>query len=198
MKESLALFVLGRTARVLTMIEHDIDNVRSAWRHHLSAGDAAGARTFVEGLWYLYECRGWYPAGISLFGEALEAFPADEDDPEVVKLRALAGAMEAGNYQRLARQLGVEPFRPWDLSVDPKGRPPLKPFTSGADLMKKSVAVFQRLDPRLAKMLATLGDGTNTRGSENGACLDLDSRKGKSFCMYRCASCGDISWREER
>ncbi len=95
MKESLALFVRGQTARALTIVEHDIDNVRSAWRHHLSAGDAAGARTFVEGLWHLYEARGWYPAGISLFGEALEALPADGQDAEVVKLRALAGATQA-------------------------------------------------------------------------------------------------------
>ncbi len=79
MKESLALFVRGQSARALTIVEHDIDNVRSAWRHHLSAGDAAGARPFVEGLWYLYETRGWYPAGVSLFGEALEALPLDLD-----------------------------------------------------------------------------------------------------------------------
>jgi predicted ATPase/class 3 adenylate cyclase len=103
MKESLALFVRGQTARALTIVEHDIDNVRSAWRHHLSGDDAAGARTFVEGLWYLYEVRGWYPAGISLFGEALEALPADGEDAEVVKLRALAGATQAW-FQALVGQ----------------------------------------------------------------------------------------------
>lgn len=103
MKESLALFVRGQTTRALTIVEHDIDNVRSAWRHHLSAGDAAGARTFVEGLWFLYEIRGWYPAGISLFGEALEALPADGEDAEVVKLRALAGATQAW-FQTLVGQ----------------------------------------------------------------------------------------------
>ncbi len=103
MKESLALFVRGQSARALTIVEHDIDNVRSAWRHHLSAGDAAGARPFVEGLWYLYETRGWYPAGVSLFGEALEALPLDGEDAEVVKLRALAGAAQAW-FQALVGQ----------------------------------------------------------------------------------------------
>jgi len=39
--------------------------------------------------------RGWYPAGISLFGEALDAFDARSDQEDVVKLRALAGAAQA-------------------------------------------------------------------------------------------------------
>jgi ATP/maltotriose-dependent transcriptional regulator MalT len=69
--------------------------VRSAWRHCLATGDAATARSFVEGLWYLYEMRGWYPAGISLFGEALDAFDAGSGQEDVVKLRALAGAAQA-------------------------------------------------------------------------------------------------------
>jgi predicted ATPase/class 3 adenylate cyclase len=103
MQASLGLFVRGRTIRALTIVEHDLDNVRSAWRHYLSAGDAAGARPFVEGLFYLYEIRGWYPAGIGLFGEALEALPADGTDAEVVKLRALAGAAQAW-FQALVGQ----------------------------------------------------------------------------------------------
>lgn len=83
------------------------------------------------------------------------------------------------------RQLNVPALRPWDLAVDPKGRPPLRPFNGGVDLMRKTIAVFRRLDPRLAEMLATLGDGSNTRGSEGGACLDLDSRKGKAPGGYQ-------------
>jgi predicted ATPase len=103
MTESLSLFVGGRTARALAIVEHDLDNVRSAWRHLLSAADAAGARMFVEGLFYLYEARGWYPAGIGLFGEALTALPADVEDADVVKLRALAGAAQAW-FQTLVGQ----------------------------------------------------------------------------------------------
>lgn len=81
--------------------------------------------------------------------------------------------------------LGVGELRPWDLGVDPKGRQPLKPFTGGVELMSKSVAMFDRLDPRLGAMLASLGDGANTRGSKDGACLDLDSRKGKAPGGYQ-------------
>ncbi|MFM9995810.1 MAG: M3 family oligoendopeptidase [Phycisphaerales bacterium] len=78
-----------------------------------------------------------------------------------------------------------EPLRPWDLAVDAKGRPPLRPFTGGAELMRKSVRAFERLDPSLAAMLATLGDGSNANGAAGGACLDLDTRKGKAPGGYQ-------------
>ena len=84
-----------------------------------------------------------------------------------------------------AAALRVDPLRPWDLGVDPKGRPPLRPFEGGADLMAKTLGTLGRLDPRLRDMLATLGDGRNSRGSEGGACLDLDSRKGKAPGGYQ-------------
>jgi predicted ATPase/class 3 adenylate cyclase len=95
MHEFLGLFVQGEQARAVNMVEDDLDNVRSAWRHYLAAGEAAGARPFVEGLWYLYEIRGWYTAAIDLFEEALEALPPDSEDGSVVTLRDLAGATQA-------------------------------------------------------------------------------------------------------
>jgi predicted ATPase/class 3 adenylate cyclase len=95
MEESLALFIRSDQPRALRVVEQDLDNVRSAWRSYLAAGDAAAARPFIEGLWYLYEIRGWYRAGISLFGEALEALPARSDKDDVLTLRALAAAVQA-------------------------------------------------------------------------------------------------------
>lgn len=83
------------------------------------------------------------------------------------------------------RKLGVDKLRPWDLAVDPLGRGPLRPFNGGRELMSKSVAAFHRLDPRLADMLAALGDGSESRGADNGASLDLDSRKGKAPGGYQ-------------
>jgi oligoendopeptidase F len=52
-------------------------------------------------------------------------------------------------------------------------------------MMAKSVRAFNRLDPRLGKMLATLGDGTNCKGPAGGACLDLDTRHGKAPGGYQ-------------
>jgi oligoendopeptidase F len=82
-------------------------------------------------------------------------------------------------------KIPFDQLRPWDLSVDPLGRGPLRPFEGGRELVSKSVAVFQSLDPRLAKMLSSMGDGSNTQGARTGACLDLDSRKGKAPGGYQ-------------
>jgi oligoendopeptidase F len=86
---------------------------------------------------------------------------------------------------RRQKALKVDTLRPWDLAVDPKGRPPLKPFQGGVDLVNRTRHVFQRLDPRLAAMFSSLGDGANTKGADGGACLDLDSRKGKAPGGYQ-------------
>jgi oligoendopeptidase F len=86
---------------------------------------------------------------------------------------------------RRRQQLKIDALRPWDLAVDPKGRGPLRPFTGGVELMNKAVHAFQRLDPRLAAMLSSMGDGANANGASNGACLDLDSRKGKAPGGYQ-------------
>jgi oligoendopeptidase F len=77
-------------------------------------------------------------------------------------------------------QLGLEKLRPWDLAVDPKGHAPLVPFNGGKDLVTKTQRAFDKLSPELAEMFATMGDGSNTQGTANGAMLDLDSRKGKA------------------
>ncbi len=87
--------------------------------------------------------------------------------------------------EKRKKKLGVATLRPWDLAVDPNGRAPLKPFKGGAELIRKSLDTFERLDPSLAKMLAKMGDGSNTKGAANGACLDLDSRKGKAPGGYQ-------------
>ncbi|HYE60912.1 MAG TPA: M3 family oligoendopeptidase [Phycisphaerales bacterium] len=87
--------------------------------------------------------------------------------------------------RKRAADLKLDALRPWDFGVDPKGRGPLKPFNGGKDLMDKSLATFRRLDARLAEMFARLGTGEESRGARDGACLDLDSRKGKAPGGYQ-------------
>jgi oligoendopeptidase F len=91
--------------------------------------------------------------------------------------------------RRLSEQrrekLAVAQLRPWDLAVDIKGRPPLRPFEGGRELQTKCVEVLRRLDPRLGSMLASMGDGSNTRGVKSGESLDLDSRRGKAPGGYQ-------------
>jgi len=89
--------------------------------------------------------------------------------------------------------LGLDALRPWDLAVDVKGRAPLKPFDGGADLVTKSQAAFDKLDPELAGLFRELGDGTGRVGGKKDdkgrlvvdVALDLDSRKGKAPGGYQ-------------
>jgi oligoendopeptidase F len=67
--------------------------------------------------------------------------------------------------------LGVSVLKPWDTLVDPSSRPPLRPFSHADDLLKKTIAVFDRLDPFLGDCLRTM----QIMGH-----FDLESRKGKA------------------
>ena len=74
------------------------------------------------------------------------------------------------------RELQLDQLRPWDLAVDPKNRPPLKPFAEVADLVTRTQTIFNHLDPELA------GDFKLMRDLR---LLDLDNRKGKAPGGYQ-------------
>lgn len=69
------------------------------------------------------------------------------------------------------RSLGVESLRPWDLSVDPEGLPPLRPFEGVDDLIAGCERVFRRVDADLADQFQVM---------RREGLLDLASRKGKA------------------
>ncbi|MBL7940012.1 MAG: M3 family oligoendopeptidase [Flavobacteriales bacterium] len=69
------------------------------------------------------------------------------------------------------QQLGLDRLRPWDLSVDPTGKPPLRPFKDADQLVQLTRAVFQKLDPWFSACIASM--------QEQGR-LDLASREGKA------------------
>ncbi len=74
--------------------------------------------------------------------------------------------------------LGIDRLRPWDLAVDPLGRPPLRPY--GPDRSEKlaegTQAIFEGVDAELGRQFAFL--------REQGL-LDLFNRKGKAPGGYQ-------------
>ena len=70
----------------------------------------------------------------------------------------------------------MDTLRPWDTLVDPRRRPPLRPFASIDDLVTGIEEVFRRVDP-------ALGDQFRFMWEER--LLDLDSRKGKAPGGYQ-------------
>ncbi len=73
--------------------------------------------------------------------------------------------------QERQSQLGVASLKPWDHTIDPTGKPPLRPFKDTQELLQKTITVFDRLDPFLGDCLRIMEDMQH---------FDLDSRKGKA------------------
>ncbi len=93
----------GHQAELLAIVELDIENIRSAWRHQIATSNAREARKFVLGWLMLYEFRGWYSASIALFNEALERIPEDLEDEDITVLRALASAVKGWSLALLSQ-----------------------------------------------------------------------------------------------
>lgn len=72
--------------------------------------------------------------------------------------------------------LRVDALRPWDWAVDPRGRPPLRPFHSAGELSGGVRRIVGRLDGELEAWFADMLDRDE---------LDLDSRKGKAPGGYQ-------------
>ena len=84
-------------------------------------------------------------------------------------------------YESHRQALGLDKLRPWDMdwdrSVDPLGRPHLRPYETVTELEEKAALIFQRVDPELGAYFSTM----RSRGL-----LDLENRKGKApggYCI---------------
>jgi len=78
--------------------------------------------------------------------------------------------------EQRARDLGVEKLRPWDLSVDPKSRPALRPFTEVGDLVEGCLKIAHQVNPQFGSFIKAMRDLE---------LLNLDSRKGKAPGGYQ-------------
>ncbi len=79
-------------------------------------------------------------------------------------------------HERRRKLLGLDVLRPWDLAVDPEGRPPLRPFKSMKQLMDGCERIFKKVHPDFARMFGYIRKKNY---------LDLDSRKGKAPGGYQ-------------
>jgi predicted ATPase/class 3 adenylate cyclase/tetratricopeptide (TPR) repeat protein len=93
MDEVTGLFFAADQVRAIRLIEADLDNIRSAFRHSVATGAPRSVR-FVFGIHFIYECRGWYRAGVDLLSEVADAL-AESTDPDLVTTRCVAIAERA-------------------------------------------------------------------------------------------------------
>lgn len=124
-----------------------------ALRHQVAVN--AGFDNFRD---YMFAALGRFdytPADCFAFHDAIQT--------EVLPL------VKAFNEKRKA-ELGFD-LKPWDMEVDTKNREALEPFTTGVDLLEKTVKCFRKVDDYFAWCIETM---------DNMERLDLESRKGKA------------------
>ncbi len=123
-------------------------------RHQVALN--AGFENFRD---YMFQALGRFdytPHDCYKFHEAIEK--------EIVPiLRGQAKARE--------KALRLKALKPWDMDVDVSGKPALKPFKSGEELIDKSIKCFQGLSPYIGERLEIM--------KANGF-FDVESRKGKA------------------
>jgi oligoendopeptidase F len=67
--------------------------------------------------------------------------------------------------------LDVATLRPWDMDVNTSGKPALKPFNNGEELIEKSIQCFRNINSYLGERLEIMKDNN---------LFDVESRKGKA------------------
>ena len=88
----------------------------------------------------------------------------EEIEKEIVPiLREQSGLRKAA--------LGLSQLKPWDMVVSVSGKPALRPFKTGEELIDKSIRCFQGLDSYIGERLEIM--------KANGF-FDVESRKGKA------------------
>ena len=78
--------------------------------------------------------------------------------------------------EKRKKKMRLSALRPWDLSVDPAGLPPLKPFESTEKLVDGCEKILSKIDPDF---------GQNFKRMKELGLLDLESRKGKAPGGYQ-------------
>ncbi len=69
------------------------------------------------------------------------------------------------------KRLGLSEYRPWDAKTDDLGRPALKPFRTGEELLDKTEVCFEKISPELKRYIRIM---------RNMGHFDVESRKGKA------------------
>jgi oligoendopeptidase F len=73
--------------------------------------------------------------------------------------------------EKRKQALNLDALKPWDMDVDISGKPALKPFSDGRELIAKSINCFKELHPYIGERLQIM---------EVNGLFDVESRKGKA------------------
>jgi oligoendopeptidase F len=143
----------------------DRDTLNDLWTRllklRLQISSNAGFSDYRAYRWKVFKRFDYTPEDCLTFHDAIE--------------QAVVPAAERV-YERRRQQLELDALRPWDLSVDPLGRPALRPFDNVTELESKVEAIFRQVDPELGEYFAIM---------RREGLLDLDNRKNKAPGGYQ-------------
>ena len=128
-------------------------------RHRM--GRNAGLSDFRDYAFKMYQRFDYTPADCRAFHDGVEKHIV----PLAQKL-----------LEERRKKMKLSSLRPWDLEVDPEGKPPLRPFKGAKELEEGTSRIFQRIDPDLSAQFEIL----RTRGL-----LSLENYKGKAPGGYQ-------------
>lgn len=64
----------------LEELEQDMENIRTAWRYRLAERNSAELLKFLDSFWMVYDIRGWYQLGITIFNEPINQMQTAAED----------------------------------------------------------------------------------------------------------------------
>ncbi|KQC00210.1 M3 family oligoendopeptidase [Pedobacter sp. Hv1] len=91
------------------------------------------------------------------------------DFAEAIEKEVVPVLKEQAEKRQVA--LGLTTLKPWDMEVSTTGKPALKPFNNGQELIDKSIACFTAINPSLGEKLAIM---------KANHLFDVESRMGKA------------------
>src|SRR5690554_3025351 len=121
-------------------------------RHRIAKN--AGLADYREYAWRMFHRREYAPSDSEAFHQAVA-------EVVVPRLREV--------YERRKRIMGLDRLRPYDLKPDVRGREPLKPFSTVAELEEGLARLFRAVGPEVGDAYDQLRDGW----------MDLEARAGK-------------------
>lgn len=123
-------------------------------RHQVALN--AGFENFRDYMFHALGRFDYTPHDCYKFHEAIER--------EIVPI-----VQEQGKKRQEA--LKLDALKPWDMDVDTSGKPALKPFNNGQELIDKSINCFKEIDAYIGERLEIM---------KSNKLFDVESRKGKA------------------
>jgi predicted ATPase/class 3 adenylate cyclase len=102
---------------VLKELEAEVGNLRTAWDFWIGSDDAAHMLTMIEGMWALYESKGWYRGAIDLADDAIGVLDRTDTTGELAAER-VAVQMSLARATMAWRGYGVEAEQAYEKALE--------------------------------------------------------------------------------